>query len=86
MFAKLNEIDLVPSATALQILEDLERDGPKCVSTGLEALDGLLVKPSRGLGPSQGTGTGDGNRHGGVQQGQITEIWGPPGVGKTAFG
>ena len=28
----------------------------------------------------------DGDNAGGIHKGHLTEIWGPPGVGKTAFG
>ena len=60
--------------SAAQALDDLN-DGPsRCVSTGLRDLDGALA------------GTGEGEGAGGVSRGQVTEIWGPPGVGKTAMG
>jgi RecA/RadA recombinase len=60
--------------SAAQALQDLEGDDSSFISTGLAALDASLRS---GL---------DGAGRGGIQKGHVTEIWGPPGVGKTAFG
>ncbi|KAL2141288.1 hypothetical protein VTI28DRAFT_2623 [Corynascus sepedonium] len=64
----------LPTVSAAQALQDLEGDSSNVISTGLVALDAAL---SFGL---------DGIEHSGVQKGHVTEIWGPPGAGKTAFG
>lgn len=48
------------------------------IATGLESLDKAL------LGPATAE-SDDSTRHGGVKRGQVTEIWGPPGTGKTAL-
>lgn len=60
--------------SAAQALDDLDDDPSRCVSTGLGALDGALA------------GTGAAGAAAGVLRGQVTEIWGPPGAGKTAMG
>ena len=57
--------------SAAEALDDLDDDPSRCVSTGLQELDHALAA---------GTGAA------GVWRGQVTEIWGPPGVGKTAMG
>lgn len=65
--------------SAAEALDDLDDDPSRCVSTGLPELDAALA-----------AGTGDPEDRGGgaagVWRGQVTEIWGPPGVGKTAMG
>ncbi|KAK0637128.1 P-loop containing nucleoside triphosphate hydrolase protein [Bombardia bombarda] len=61
----------LPTVSAAQALEEFHGSELNSVPTGLAALDAAL---NPGL-------TG-----GGVQKGHVTEIWGPPGVGKTAFG
>ena len=67
--------------SAAQALHDLEDgDSINFISTGLPALDASLTS---GLGAP---GTAPGPGLGGIQKGQLTEIWGPPGAGKTAFG
>jgi len=71
--------DRLPTVSAAQALHDLEDgDSINFISTGLPALDASLTP---GLG-APGTAPGPG----GIQKGQLTEIWGPPGAGKTAFG
>lgn len=69
--------------SAAQALDDLDDDPSRCVSTGLRDLDGALA-----AGDETGDGPRDGERDGtaGVSRGQVTEIWGPPGAGKTAMG
>ena len=59
--------------SAAQALQELESDDSRFIPTRLTALDASL---SPGL---------DGVEHGGIQKGHVTEIWGPPGAGKTAF-
>ncbi|KAK4240908.1 P-loop containing nucleoside triphosphate hydrolase protein [Achaetomium macrosporum] len=64
----------LPTVSAAQALQDLESNESHFISTGLGALDASL---RAGLG---------GSDRGGIQKGHVTEIWGPPGAGKTAFG
>jgi RecA/RadA recombinase len=76
---KLTLADRLPTISASQALDDLGCDASTRVSTGLEGLDRSLL----------GTVTVDSQDtafRGGVQRGQVTEIWGPPGTGKTALG
>ena len=60
--------------SAAQALQDLEGDDSRFIPTRLAALDASLSPGLHGL------------EHGGIQKGHVTEIWGPPGAGKTAFG
>ena len=69
----LTDADRLPTVSAAQALEDLNGDPSRHVSTGLQDLDRALLAVADQSG-------------GGVQRGQVTEIWGPPGVGKTALG
>ncbi|KAK3903274.1 P-loop containing nucleoside triphosphate hydrolase protein [Staphylotrichum tortipilum] len=72
--------DRLPTVSAAQALHDLEDgDSINFISTGLPALDASLTSGLGGPGPGPST-------PGGIQKGQLTEIWGPPGAGKTAFG
>ncbi|KAJ4294841.1 hypothetical protein N0V88_005077 [Collariella sp. IMI 366227] len=64
----------LPTVSAAQALQALEGNESNVISTGLATLDASL---SSGL---DAAGTG------GIQKGHVTEIWGPPGAGKTAFG
>ncbi|RFU74825.1 dna repair rhp55 [Trichoderma arundinaceum] len=59
--------------------EDLKAGPAAHISTGLEALDCALL----GLDSADSQ---DAALQGGVKRGQVTEIWGPPGCGKTALG
>ncbi|GFP53320.1 DNA repair protein rhp55 [Trichoderma asperellum] len=70
----------LPTVPASQALEDLKADPAAHISTGLTALDCALL----GLEDSQDSQNA--TVHGGVKRGQVTEIWGPPGCGKTALG
>ena len=77
--------DRLPTVSAAKALEEF--DGAKklqFIPTGLGALDTAL-SADEGLGLGLGEPRGGGG-DGGIQKGQVTEIWGPPGVGKTAFG
>jgi len=65
--------------SAAQAYEDLNDDSSRFVSTSLEALDGFLATGAVQSGA-------DAILRGGIQKGQVTEIWGPPGVGKSTFG
>jgi KaiC/GvpD/RAD55 family RecA-like ATPase len=60
--------------SAAQALQDLEGDNSRFIPTRLAALDASLSPGLHGV------------EHGGIQKGHVTDIWGPPGVGKTAFG
>ncbi|RYP55571.1 hypothetical protein DL771_012325 [Monosporascus sp. 5C6A] len=67
------------TSTPAQALEDISTDPRRYISTGIRALDNALVG-----GPSDDGDASPGI--GGFQRGQVIEIWGPPGSGKTALG
>ncbi|GKT92953.1 rad55 protein [Colletotrichum tofieldiae] len=69
----------LPTVSAAEALEDLDGDVARGISTGLDRLDETLVSSSY----RQDSGSA---RGGGLQRGQVSEIWGPPGSGKTALG
>ncbi|KAJ9136434.1 DNA repair protein rhp55 [Pleurostoma richardsiae] len=70
----------LPTVSAADALDDLDADTSRYVSTSLPLLDeALAVGALDARDPEQ-------PNHGGVPKGQVTEIWGPPGVGKTTFG
>ncbi|KAK2613693.1 hypothetical protein N8I77_000586 [Diaporthe amygdali] len=69
----------LPTVSAAQALEDLDANVSRFVSTNLPDLDKALAASAS----SSPDGEVDA---GGIQKGHLTEIWGPPGVGKTAFG
>jgi hypothetical protein len=71
--------DRLPTVPASQALEELKASPAAHISTGLEPLDSALL----GL---DSTDSQDAVVHGGIKRGQVTEIWGPPGCGKTAVG
>lgn len=69
----------LPTVSAAQALEDLGTDPQRFIPTNLPSLDQALndvISDSSSALP----------RPGGLQKGQVIEIWGPPGSGKTAFG
>lgn len=69
-------IDRLPTVSASQALQTLQAKGSRAVSTGIPQLDEALAPralPGRIVS-------------GGYPRGKVTEIFGPPGVGKTAFG
>ncbi|KAK8218954.1 P-loop containing nucleoside triphosphate hydrolase protein [Phyllosticta capitalensis] len=70
----------LPTVPASQALQALRSKAPRLLSTGLSQLDALLT--ARSLGPQQNGPA----QTGGLPRGQVTEIYGPPGAGKTAFG
>ncbi|RFN43795.1 DNA repair protein rhp55 [Fusarium flagelliforme] len=76
---KLTLADRLPTISASQALDDLGSDASTHVSTGIEGLD-------RSLLGSVAVESQDAAAKGGVQRGQVTEVWGPPGTGKTALG
>jgi RecA/RadA recombinase len=68
----------MPTVSAAQALQDLKSSPTRCISTGLRLLD-AVVQNREVLADGEPL-------HGGVSRGKVTEIWGPPGIGKTAFG
>ncbi|KAL5117103.1 hypothetical protein ACEQ8H_004928 [Pleosporales sp. CAS-2024a] len=66
----------LPTISASQALHSLHARGARTVSTGIWQLDQLLVPQSLPGHPVAG----------GYMRGKVTEIFGPPGVGKTSFG
>lgn len=69
----------MPTISAAQALEELNEDASRHVSTSLPDLDLALAGGASNL--VEGSET-----RGGIQRGQVTEFWGPPGAGKTALG
>ncbi|RMJ13091.1 hypothetical protein CDV36_007269 [Fusarium kuroshium] len=69
----------LPTVSASQALDELGADASNHVSTGLEDLDHALAG-------TVSVDSQDSTPKGGVHRGQVTEIWGPPGTGKTALG
>ncbi|KAI8685812.1 RECA-2 domain-containing protein [Fusarium keratoplasticum] len=69
----------LPTVSASQALDELGGDASNHVSTGLEDLDHALAG-------TVSVDSQDSTPKGGVHRGQVTEIWGPPGTGKTALG
>lgn len=70
------DVDRLPTVSASQALRNLRSKSPASIPTGLPRLDSLLAghgSSSEGLQASSG----------GLTRGQVTEIHGPPGVGKT---
>ncbi|KAI3329223.1 hypothetical protein HD806DRAFT_482171 [Xylariaceae sp. AK1471] len=68
----------LPTVSAAQALDDLKTDPCQFIPTGLEALDRALADVSLEDGDKP-------QRYRGIQKGQIIEVWGPPGSGKTTF-
>jgi hypothetical protein len=76
----MTQTDRLATVSAAQALIDLNTSGTRCISTGLRDLDALLQNRDPGA-------VFEGNTFfGGVSRGKVTEIWGPPGVGKTVLG
>lgn len=71
----------MPTVSAAQALEALGEDASRHISTSLPDLDLVLAGGSSGLHLLDSQ-----KEKGGIQRGQVTEFWGPPGVGKTSFG
>uniref|UniRef100_A0A8H7TTI6 RecA family profile 1 domain-containing protein n=1 Tax=Bionectria ochroleuca TaxID=29856 RepID=A0A8H7TTI6_BIOOC len=69
----------LPTVSASAILDELKDDSSTYVSTGLPDLDKKLQSATSS--ESQ-----DLDVTGGIKRGQVTELWGPPGSGKTAIG
>jgi RecA/RadA recombinase len=69
-------IDRLPTVSASQALHHFNARGARTVSTGIAQLDKVLSAPTP---PGH-------DASGGYVRGKVTEIFGPSGVGKTAFG
>ncbi|KAI2623482.1 P-loop containing nucleoside triphosphate hydrolase protein [Hypomontagnella submonticulosa] len=69
----------LPTVSAAQALEDLGTDPRRFISTSLETFD-------QALNDVTGESSSVLSRPGGLQKGQVVEVWGPPGSGKTSFG
>lgn len=72
--------DRLPTVSASAALDELASDAGVHIPTGLAELDKALAVNS----PLQQVVGND--PPGGITRGQVTELWGPPGAGKTAFG
>ncbi|KAF2098787.1 P-loop containing nucleoside triphosphate hydrolase protein [Rhizodiscina lignyota] len=68
----------LPTLSASQALQKLRSNGPHAISTSLTRLDTILA--------GHGTAKVPVNISGGIVRGQITEVYGPPGIGKTTLG
>ncbi|CRK33557.1 hypothetical protein BN1708_006056 [Verticillium longisporum] len=75
----------LPTVSAADALEDLDDATSRYVSTGLPDLDEALGSASAACDDHHRS-TAASKRAGGIPRGQVAEIWGPPGVGKTALG
>jgi hypothetical protein len=64
--------------SAAEALQELNSACQKPISTGLRSLDAILEGKEPDQAPRDGA-------TGGLARGQVAEIWGPAGVGKTAF-
>ncbi|CZS92154.1 related to DNA repair protein rhp55 [Rhynchosporium agropyri] len=69
----------MPTVSAAQALQDLKTSPTRCISTGLSHLDCALQNREVVSLEEEAV-------YGGVSRGKVTEIYGPPGVGKTALG
>lgn len=69
-------IDRLPPIDASQALEQLEDEKSQPISTSISKLDKILLDTAP-FNPAS---------VGGIQRGQVTEVWGPPGSGRTALG
>lgn len=72
-------IDRLPTVSASQVLDGLGSQTIDCVPSGVEPLDKLFSNNGQ-------ASTEDSRSSAGVKRGQVTDAWGPPGTGKTAFG
>jgi hypothetical protein len=73
------EVDRLPTVAASQVLDELQDHTSSLISTGLDNLD-------QALSGSASVDAQDSTHQGGIKRGQVTEIWGPPGSGRTALG
>lgn len=70
-------IDRMPTKSAAQALQDLQNPVTQTICTGVRALDLAIV--GRNVDD-------DSDVPGGFKRGTVTEVYGPPGVGKTILG
>ncbi|KAG6009583.1 hypothetical protein E4U21_001950 [Claviceps maximensis] len=68
----------LPTVQASQVLNNLQDGESLYISTGLDDLNQALLS-------SSDKQTANAFVQGGVKRGQITEIWGPPGTGRTSI-
>ena len=68
--------DRLPTVSASQALQTLHTRGARTVSSGITQLNKVLSPPTL---PGHDVS-------GGYMRGKVTEVFGPSGVGKTAFG
>jgi KaiC/GvpD/RAD55 family RecA-like ATPase len=68
----------MPTVSAAQALQSLQSSTPRAISTGIASLDAALQDPVQSSIHSITAK--------GVSRGHVTEVYGPPGVGKTSFG
>ncbi|KAI1736749.1 P-loop containing nucleoside triphosphate hydrolase protein [Xylaria scruposa] len=68
----------LPTVSAAQVFDDLKTGPPQFLRTGLEALDRTLAGVSL-------ENDDEPQHYGGIQKGQIVEVWGPPASGKTTI-
>jgi RecA/RadA recombinase len=69
----------MPTVSAAQALQDLKWSHTRCISTGLDLLDAFLQN-------RESVSSDVEPLYGGVSRGKVTEVYGPPGIGKTALG
>ena len=73
-------LDRLPTVSASQALRKLASPQGRWISTGLPLLDASLRGLSLGVSGSENT-----TATGGLAKGSVTEIYGPPGSGKSAL-
>ena len=76
--SKLNVEDRLPTLSASQALQNLSSTPRRPLSTGLRRLDAALQGRDYEFSSQD-------DLPGGISRGEVTEVYGPPGVGKTAF-
>ena len=78
MLSKLNIEDRLPTFSASQALQNLRSTSKRPIPTGLTRLDAALQAKDYETSSQDGL-------LGGISRGEVTEVYGPPGVGKTVF-
>ena len=78
VLSKLNVEDRLPTFSASQALQNLRSTSKRPISTGLRRLDAALQGKDYEISSQD-------DLLGGISRGEVTEVYGPPGVGKTAF-
>ncbi|KAI0482192.1 P-loop containing nucleoside triphosphate hydrolase protein [Xylariaceae sp. FL0804] len=72
----------MPTVSAAQALDHLRTDPGRFVASGLDALDEALAQAAAA---AENHDEASSPCPAGVEKGQLVEVWGPPGAGKTAF-